>query len=253
MFIPIFLALLGSAVAGIWDLFTTDIPDEVTDSMIALGVFYWAVESLKLGTIVPLATSIAVGVLFLAFGYVLYKTGQWGGGDAKLLGAIGFLIPIFKTSLFPLHFLTNVFVVGAVYTVLYAITVGLLYGSIAKFFKETPLYITLISIAIMVSAFFFERIEGEIIFLFGFLVLFFFYAKYIEKNVFVRRIPVSKLKVGDVLLSSKEWVGITEKELTKIKRKYKYVKVKEGVRFGIVFFFALIATFLYGNLLFLLM
>ncbi len=252
MFIPIFLALLGSVIAGIWDLFTTDIPDEVTDSMIALGLFYWILESLKLGTIIPFSTSFIVGILFLAFGYILYKTGQWGGGDAKLLGAIGFLVPIFNTTMFPLHFLTNVFVVGAVYTVLYAIIIGAMHGAITKFFKETPIYITLISVLIMISAFFFERVEGEIIFLFGFLVLFFFYAKYIEKKVFVRRIPVSKLKVGDVLFSSKEWVGITEKELAKLKRK-KYVKIKEGIRFGIVFFLALTVTLLYGNVLFLMM
>ncbi len=63
-----------------------------------------------------------------------------------------------------------------------------------------------------------------------------------------KRIPVSKLRVGDVLLSSKLWEGITEKELKRIKRSGKrYVRIKEGVRFGPAFPLALLFTIYFGD------
>ncbi len=251
MIIPILIAIIGSTIAGIWDLFTTDIPDEVTDTMIIFGIFYWIFESLKLETPVPILMSAAIGFVFFIFGYAMYKTGQWGGGDAKLLVAIGVLLPFYKNAMFPLAFLINVFVVGALYTIIYSIIIGIWTNSIAKFFRETPRFVEFLSLAMMILAIFLPKQPGIIVFLTGFLLIFWYYAKFIEKNLFVKKIPASKLKVGDVLYASKEWVGITEEELRKLKKSKKTVTIKEGIRFGPVFLFALLFTLIYGNLLFL--
>jgi len=73
------------------------------------------------------------------------------------------------------------------------------------------------------------------------------FTKSVEEVGFKKRIPVSKLKVGDVLLESKKWEGITKKELKKIKRSRKYVTVKEGVRFAPSFVLALLFTLYFGD------
>ncbi len=251
MFIPLVIALIGCAIAGLWDLFTTDIPDEVSESMIIFGIFYWILKSLQLGTLKPLLMSLSVGIIFFLFGYVLYKTGQWGGGDAKLLAGIGFLVPFYgNMKYFPLHLVMNVFVVGAIYVILYSIVVGFVNNIWKKFYDEIPktsLFASLL--VIIVGLLIPNRFVSLSVGLLGFLIIFWYYAKTIEKHVFVKRIPTSKLKVGDVLFESKEWEGITKEELEKLRKK-KYVKIKEGVRFGPVFFFALLLTVLYGNVLF---
>jgi hypothetical protein len=80
------------------------------------------------------------------------------------------------------------------------------------------------------------------------------FAKVVEDVGFKRKIPISKLRIGDVMLDSKVWEGITEKELNKIKKSGKrYVIIKEGVRFGPSFPLALIFTLYFGNGLLLLM
>jgi len=61
------------------------------------------------------------------------------------------------------------------------------------------------------------------------------YGKLVEKICFIKRVPVSKLKIGDVLLENKLWEGISAAELRKIRKQKKYVWIKEGVRFAGVF------------------
>jgi hypothetical protein len=74
------------------------------------------------------------------------------------------------------------------------------------------------------------------------------FAKTVEDFGFKKRIPVSELKVGDVLLESKVWEGLTNEGLNKIKKSgKKFVVIKEGVRFAMAFPLALVFTLFYGD------
>jgi prepilin signal peptidase PulO-like enzyme (type II secretory pathway) len=74
------------------------------------------------------------------------------------------------------------------------------------------------------------------------------FAKSVEEIGFRKKIPVSKLKVGDILNESRELEGITEKELEKIKKSgKKFVTIKEGIRFGPAFPLALLFTLYFGD------
>ncbi len=80
------------------------------------------------------------------------------------------------------------------------------------------------------------------------------FVKAVENVGFKKRIPVSKLKVGDVPDYYKIWEGITEKEVNKIKKSgKKYIWIKEGVRFAPAFPLALLFTIFFGDGIFLLM
>ena len=66
----------------------------------------------------------------------------------------------------------------------------------------------------------------------------------------MKKIPISRLKVGDMLLSEKKLVGITEKELKELKRHgKKYVDIKLGIPFAVAFPLALLVTLYYGDLI----
>ena len=259
------VALIGSLLAGIEDLKTTEISDEIPTLMAAFGLFYWFIFSLQKGFLAPAFNSVLTGFILLAFGWLFYRTGQWGGGDAKLLSAFGFLFPYtIKSGSMPfiITFTLNLFLVGAIYMVVYIALLGLKNQDIIRDFlkrikKNKKLFfisigIWLVSYTVLDRAGF-ATISYTLSCVFFFtsliIILFWLYAKSVESVEFVKRIPVSELKEGDVLYNSKKWDGITKEELKHIKKSKKFVKIKEGVRFGPSFFLTLVVTYYYGFVL----
>lgn len=261
-----FIAMFGSIIAGLWDLKTTEIPDEIPTLMACFGVTLWLIKGLTDGNFFPFLLSLIVGSAYLAFGWALYKTGQWGGGDAKLLSSIGYLLPAFPgVFLFSLSFFINVFVVGAVWTIIYALVIGLQNKVVVKEFKKDikkhwkkllllPMFILMLGVFIIYYLDLHYSISSFSLPIFTFIILlllsiFWRFGKIVEEFAFRKVIPVSKLKPGDVLADSKIWEGLTEEEIKRLKRIKKKVKIKEGVRFGPVFPIALFLTVFYGNIL----
>ncbi len=105
--ILLLVAFVGSTLAGIIDLKTTEIPDKIPYVMMGIGIVGNLVKSYLVWSYTPIALSFLVGLLFLGFGFLLYYTGQWGGGDAKILSAVGFLLPQFSSvkTFFPFSLL----------------------------------------------------------------------------------------------------------------------------------------------------
>ncbi len=276
--IYLIVAFSGSILASAWDLKTTEIPDEIPYLMILIALTLHLIEALIAWDYQPLLNSLLVGLGFLGFGFLMYYAGQWGGGDAKLLAAIGFLLPSLSKNFspklilpFPLSYLFNVFLIGAAYMLLYAFILALIKRKILKrFFEDVKansrlltfgsifLFTLFLLLNWFLSVYF--KVKFELLFSlkYSFLpmiltlavFLLWKFAKAVEEVGFKKRIPVSKLKVGDVLEESKLWEGITEKELRKIKKSgRKYVVIKEGVRFAPAFPLALIFTLWFGDYL----
>lgn len=273
--IPLAIALIGSSMAAVWDLKTTEIPDEIPYAMIALALIFYAIQSLLQWNYWPVLNSLIFGLGFLGFGFLMYYAGQWGGGDAKVLSAIGFLIPEAPRGFlklffpFPFSYLINVFLVGAAYMLIYAFVLALINKRIMiKFFKDMKASSRILligSIFLFFCFVFFNwllmnyfQMRFDLVFilknsfypLIATLALFIIwkFAKSVEEVGFKKRIPVSELKVGDVLERSKLWEGITEKKLKKIKKSgKKFVAIKEGIRFGGVFPLALLFTLYFGD------
>jgi hypothetical protein len=278
--ISLFVAFFGSSLAAIWDLKTTEIPDKIPHTMILIAIIIAFTRSFYEQTYVPLINSLVCGGLLFAFGFLLYYSGQWGGGDAKVLSAIGFLIPnMLKNSwfekFFPFPFAemvsytVNVFFIGTFYMLFYSFVLALINKKIILFFsREIKASASLIAIFSLSLFFIFIGLNMYLCYLFevpinlnilltnSFLPLIFTlgifliwkFTKSVEEVGFKKRIPVSKLKVGDVLAESKIWEGITQKDLIKIKRSgKKYVVIKEGVRFAPAFPLALFFTLYFGD------
>jgi len=267
-------AFIGSTLAGIIDLKTTEIPDEIPYTMMGIGIAGHLIQAYSSWSYSPIAISVMVGLGFLIFGFFMYYMGQWGGGDAKLLSSIGFLLPTLshrspmQVFPFPLSYFFNVFLVGSVYIIIYSIILSFINKKILVSFIEElkanlkeVLVLSSFFMVFIILVFVFVSKHLEIFSVFmavksGFfmtlgILCFFFvwkFMKTVEDVGFKRKIPVSSLKPGDVLLESKVWEGITEKEVERIKNSgKKYVWIKEGVRFAPVFPLSLLFTVFVGD------
>lgn len=271
----------GSSLAGYIDLKTTEIPDEIPLAMVLIGLLTRFGFSLFTGNWNFLLFPALIGMGFFLFGMGMYYTGQWGGGDAKILGALGVLIGtlppgMITLSVFPffLDLLINVFMVGAVYIIIYAIIISFMNRNITDYFFESVkgniteffIFISVIIAVIIANALLFWNLFGTLdvwpvaavgvggtafYFLWKFL-------KSVEKIGFTRKINTKNLQEGDMLgedikkldMDKKLIKGLTKEEVGKIRKLKKTVWIREGVRFGPVFPITMIATLFFGNLVF---
>lgn len=268
-------AFLGSTISAIWDLKTTEIPDSIPYIMIAIALITYGVQSYTEANYWIIGNSLIVGLSLLGFGFLMYYFGQWGGGDAKLLSAIGFLLPVVPLGFsslrfpFPLSFLFNLFLVGAVYMLFYALVMAASNRRIVNkflsdvkssskilFLSSASLFFVFIFLNLLVATTFSIAINADFLLTNSvipliatiFILLIWKFAKAVEEIGFKEKIPVSKLKIGDVPMHFKFWEGITEKELKKIKRSGKrFIWIKSGVRFAPAFPLALLFTLLVGD------
>ena len=266
------VAFIGSTAAGFYDLKTTEIPDEIPYAMIAIGIIGNIVQSYLTWSYWPFVYSMIAGLGFLGFGFIMYYLGQWGGGDAKILSGIGFLLPTYQSTKlilpFSIGFFFNVFLVGAAYMIVYAFALSFINRKIwTAFFTDlkanakmiliynSALVASIIIMGVLFARYFeFLPLTTFTIFVVtiglasaGLYILWKF-VKAVENVGFKKKIPVSKLRVGDVPDYYKIWEGVTEKEIRKIKKSgKKYIWIKEGVRFAPAFPIALIFTLAFGD------
>lgn len=274
--IPLLTAFIGSIIASIYDLKTTEVPDEIPLIMILIGVSFYSFQTIFTNNIVFLKTSLIAGISLLAFGILMYYSGQWGGADALILSALGFLLPFtpknFKKTVFPfpLTYLLNSFFVGAVYLISYALIVSFRNKKIVKkflveikggmrniLFFSTITFFVLSGLSIFISSSYFNISIKTFLYplIVTLLTILFFiiiqFAKCVEKVGFRKRIPVSKLKVGDILLSFKQLRGIKREEIREIKKSgKKYVWIKFGIPYAPTFPLTLIFTLYFGDFYF---
>ncbi|MBU0953016.1 MAG: prepilin peptidase [Nanoarchaeota archaeon] len=276
MVLPWLLAavgIVGFGAAGYKDLTTTEFPDWLPYSVIisALAIrggYSWFTADWSF-----LLNSVIVGLAFLGAGLGLYYTKQWGDGDAWLLGALGFLFPdaaglgISGTIPFPIILLFNFFILAVLYLLTYSLVLGLKNRKLLPKFKkqlcteakgiaQIVIVFTVATVVLAVSVAttvavpprFYELVIIFPFFLIG-ILLFVQYGRFIEKYMFHRRIPVAKLREGDVPASGR-WRVLNKKEIQKLKKRGGTILVKEGVRFAPVFAVTVLVTVLFGSLLF---
>jgi Flp pilus assembly protein protease CpaA len=259
------IALVGSFASGIYDMKTSNVPDKVVILMMVSALVIHTITGFSIGDFSTLTESLLFGGLFLAFGLLMYFTGQWGGGDGELLVAIGIVLPnlSFVKTFFPffaISFFINTFFIGAAYSIAYSIILAYKNPKISKKFFENlkerkiiiglTISLSLSIIFLLISQFIFFAIS-----ILSFVLIFFHkFSKTIEDSFYIR-IPVRKLKVDDMLgedipslkLYKKYIKGLTKEQVKVIKKRKRYVTIREGIRYGIVFPLTLVFTLLFGD------
>ena len=213
---------------------------------------------------------IGLGIFFV-LGNLFYYGRIFAGGDAKLMIALGAVLPFYynftdNIKIF-VSFLFLFFFVGAFYGLF--VSGFLVLTNFKKFKKEFRkqfkknknfvIIVFLIGLIIFGLGFLEELffLLGIFIFILPYLYL---YAKAIDNVCMVKNIEVSKLSEGDWLyndvragknLIKASWDGLSWEEIKKISRKYKKIKIRQGIPFVPVFlisFLILLGLFYFGVL-----
>jgi Flp pilus assembly protein protease CpaA len=273
------ISLVALLYGSYTDIKTREIPDTLSIGLIYLGIvislgatiFYWSYKPLLSGLI-----GLGAGALI---GLVFYYTGQWGGGDAKMLMGLGSIIglDVFTMSqTFPelMIFMINLILFGAIYGVIWLFGLAIKNWKVFRpEFRETRrkskilrLRVIFLSLALLFSAIVFLIKPDFLIIVMIYLILvfsvislyLFMIIKSVEKSCLLKEIDVKKLTEGDWVLDKVKLknadkyiytkTGITERGIKMLlKSKKRTVLVKEGIPFIPSFLLAYIVTIVFGN------
>jgi Flp pilus assembly protein protease CpaA len=259
MFEVIFLIILGFiwvVFAVIQDLRKREIANWVNFSLIifALGFrfFYSLFSDSGFGFFYQGLIGFAV---FFILGNLLYYGKVFAGGDAKLMIALGAIIPFSETLLENINsavvFLIFFLIAGAFYGIIYSLVLGIKNKKIftrefSKQFKKNKKFFYLalfLSLLLIISSFF----VNELIYvaLLAFISPYiYFSAKAIDESCMVKDINTNKLTEGDWLykdvkigkqLIKAKWEGLSKTEIIILRKNKKNVLIRQGIPFSPVF------------------
>ncbi len=271
------IIFLGLLFGSYTDFKKREVPDILNYSLICVGVFLGILNSLFIWSVWPLIWSlIGLGCGYL-FGAAMFYTGQWGGGDAKMLMAIGALqgvniisfrggeIPLFFTTVLTILFVGSIYGVGYMFWIIFVnwkIFKKNYFSRLAEL-RRFRLYVLSCMVGLLLGSFFIQDLFIRSMFWLLLSLLFLgmhaiIAVKIVEKFCMTKEIPLSKATEGDwvvddVFIDSERVcgpkdLGLTLESLETLKKhKIKIIKIKEGVPFIPGFFLGFICVLILGN------
>ncbi len=205
--------------------------------------------------------------IFFILGNAFYYGRIFAGGDAKLMIALGAILPLSND-------LAMNFKIFAIFFFLFLIS-GAIYGLIwsvflpmknfkefrkelsAQFEKNKKKFYPVLIFGILLLAL--GIFVNQILIYFGLIVLImpylYFYAKAVDEKCLVKSVKTKNLTEGDWLYRDARignktikarWDGLNESEIKILRRKFKQVKIRQGIPFTPVFLLSfLILVWLY--------
>tara|TARA_B100000029_G_scaffold506087_1_gene588151 strand:- start:24 stop:794 length:771 start_codon:yes stop_codon:yes gene_type:complete len=231
------------------DLYKYEIPDVISNGLILIGIL---VHSYLIIYEKILFSDLLISLGFGSFiGLGLFFSGNWGGGDAKLLIGISAAGAALKNTLpFIIEYTINLILAGGIYSIF------IVYFYSLKNYKKLKRekYLKELFILTAVSMIFLPA--GMI-----FLVILTMYLSYIiQTKYFDKEINTKDLVEGDwvvekiyhnkKLVYSPRKIGLLKKDIKLIQQCKKFVKVKGGIAFAPAFFIAIIFTLNYPDIIF---
>lgn len=280
----LFVAL---AVASYTDIKKREVPDWLSYGLVAFGLGANLLLSIVNWSIFPLLYSVLGFGIFFAFAFLMYYTGQWGGGDSKLLMGVGAVfgfefsksIAVFFFS--PLFsFFMNLLLVGVVYAMVLAVIAA--FRRRKKFSREFVKVLAaqryrriilgmgavLVVVALVSGSPLAKLLFGAVAVMLASLPYIFAFSKSIENACMLSRVNPSKLTEGDwiaqnvvvgkKIIAGPKDLGVSKRQIALLNRLYRARKVrnvvvKNGIPFVPSFLAALAVTVFYGNLMFFLL
>lgn len=281
------IAIFVLILASITDIKKREVPDWLNYGLIISALIINIIYSIFSNSFLPIISSILGLLFFLLISAGMFYTGQWGGGDTKLLIGLGALLgfeiqnttKIILSILqkqFIIDFFINLLFVGAIYGTLYSLALAIknktnFLKAFKKKYAERRIllifFILLTGTTLLITIFFrFKFIILNIflltLFMLLILLLFTLFLKSVEETCMYKLISPEKLTEGDWIakeikiknkvIASPSDLGVSEeqiKELIKLykKRKIKKVLIKEGMPFVPSFLIAYLLTLLMSN------
>ncbi len=258
----IVLALVWIIGAVIQDLKRREVDNLWNFSLIAFALAYRLAVSIFSGNYWFILNGLIGFAIFFGLHNLFYYSRLFAGGDAKLLLALGTILPlsydwIINFKIFG-YFILLFLITGSIYALIYAVfLVFKNYKSFKKeFIKQWKNYqkmflISLFFVIIWVNVvYFMSQIKlifiGLIILLFPILFIF---AKSVEETCMVKSVSPNKITIGDwlykdILIGKKkiktDWQGVSKRELKLIQKYKRNILIKYGIPFTPSFLFAFI-------------
>jgi len=282
--IPYTIAFLVLLIGSYTDLRTREVPDWLNFGLIGTGFgisLLFSIIFLKSNFII---NSIVGFVILFIIAWVMFYSGQWGGGDSKILMGLGALIGIdIFSGKFPFlaGFLINALLIGAIYGILWSIFLIIRnWKKFAKSFKKNinskkikfakKIILAAFIILILISFIIDDAFIRIMLLYLAIIVATTFYlwiaVKAVEKSCMLKYVLPAKLTEGDWIakvikvkgkyIAGPKDLGIEKKQIKQLiefykKKKIKKILIKEGIPFVPSFFIAFVITLIFGNLVFL--
>ena len=249
------IAIIWMIFAAVQDIKKREIANWLNFSLIifALGFrFFYSFFSESFGYFYQ--GLIGLGIFFI-LGNILYYIRFFAGGDAKLMIALGTILPFsesFSSNLWIFSVFLLVFLfTGAIYTIFSSVFFSM--KNLKEFKKEFNKQLTrnkkliypvlILGLAIMVFGFLDNifLVLGILIFILPYIYV---YAKAVDESSMVKEIRTSQLTEGDWLykdvkvgkkIIKARWDGLKKEEINQIRKKYRTVLIKYGLPFSPVF------------------
>lgn len=197
---------------------------------------------------------IGLGIFFV-LGNVLYYAKIFAGGDAKLMIALGTILPVSPQIFLNLQifcdFIFTFLFVGFFYVLVSSAVLSIKNSKafkkeFSKQLKENKRLMILLMIFSIV--FLCLGFLDSLFFILGILIFFssylYVYSKAVDEACMTKIIKSKELKEGDWLYSDlkignkklkAKWEGVSSKDLKEIAKRYKTVKIRRGIAFSPVF------------------
>ena len=260
IFIFVLLMLL---IASIQDFRNREVPDSISYILMAGTLLLSFIYSLAYNTISNLIYIPISLLLLFGFSYFMYRLGQWGGGDVKLMLGLSFVftsLNVFSDKSFIALFI-NILLFGGIYGLIGTILFGLVkINKLKKHFQRYDVPFFIASAAIIILSVLLVPFPINIFIAVGVFMIFSIrFVFLVANNLMYIQEKVSKLTEGDWLAESpkdsngkkivpERSTGLTNADIQKLKEKgIKEVIIKIGLPFVPGIFFAVIITVLLGN------
>ncbi|MEK6906953.1 MAG: A24 family peptidase [Nanoarchaeota archaeon] len=270
------ISLIWLFFASYTDFKIREVPDWISYSLIIIGIAFYLIKSLIFNNFIFIIQSLFSLLILYLIGSLMYYLRQWGGGDVKLLSAIGALFPVYPEELlkyfnpnlnlsFILILILNIIIFGVLYSIIYSFYLVIKNKNKIKFnFKVKKIYLISSILFLILTFLIKDLILKLLILLLALLILIYPYIKnfvsLIEKNIMIKRIPLNKLTEGDwvieniyykrKLIYNKNNPGVTNSDIKLFEKvNVKNLLIKEGLPFIPSFLIALLISLILGNLL----
>jgi len=252
----VIIGLLWILFASVQDIKSREVSNWLNFSLIifALGIrfFYSLFEA---GHFMVFYQGLIGLGIFLVLGNLFYYARLFGGGDAKLMIALGAVLPfglIFSVNLnIFIWFLALFLLVGAVYGSVWSVVLMIINFKkfkleFSKLFYENKklVFIVMIFGILIIGLGIYDLLFSFLGCMVLFLPFLYIYAKSVDESCMVKKVLVKNLTEGDllyrdVLVGTKKveasWEGLDASEIKKIRKFKKFVLIRQGIPFVPVF------------------
>jgi len=278
--ILISIALL--ALASIEDLKTGEIPEKISHSLIISTLVISILASIMQKTPTPFSQTIGLGFLYFTFAYIIYRLGQWGGGDVKLMAgigcalglidAIGYQWPNVSIMPYSLTFIIDMGFLALPYAIIYSIFITVkkpeVLIELASYVRDKKIILLMALSFIPTIASYYGGYEtlSLVYLIMPAVLLCLTYLKAVEETALKKEIPVKDLVEGDVLVNAPEtqkskitlkhtFEGLSQAQVIELKRLVteglipEKIQIRWGIKFAPILLLSFAASVWLGNAL----